>query len=156
MNFRPQAFRFYSFERLPPAFNMSLLSFDRFMVAVRLCVVSMLDEQVEFLLTILHILAFFSHDWVSQQEKLCLILHRAEQYNKFHSYYARIWILIQWNGLVQFQRKNSGIQFLIRCLCNGDLILLQSTQLLDIVASVFHTHILPSTIVVPWALAQQM
>lgn len=29
------------------------------MVAVRLCVVSMLDEQVKFLLTILHILAFF-------------------------------------------------------------------------------------------------
>lgn len=52
-------FLFHSVERLPPAFNTTLLSFDRFMVAVRLCVVSMLDEQVEFLLPILHILAFF-------------------------------------------------------------------------------------------------
>ncbi len=49
------------------------------MFAVRLCVVSMLDEQVEFLLPILHVLAFFFPDWVSQQEEVCLILHRAEQ-----------------------------------------------------------------------------
>ncbi len=49
------------------------------MVTVRMCVVSMLDEQVKPLLPILHILAFFFPDWVSQQEEVCLILHRAEQ-----------------------------------------------------------------------------
>ncbi len=49
------------------------------MVTVRICFVFMLDEQVKPLLPILHILAYFPPDWVSQQEEVCLILHRAEQ-----------------------------------------------------------------------------
>lgn len=52
-------FLFHSVERSSLAFNTTLLSFDRFMVQVRLCVVSMLDEQVDFLLPILHVLVFF-------------------------------------------------------------------------------------------------
>ncbi len=53
------------------------------MVAVRLCVVSILDEQVEFLLPILHILAFFS--LIEFHNKKRCVWFYIEQSNKMYS-----------------------------------------------------------------------